>query len=240
MILKEQTDYHRYFEYLSDYTPYVIFGMVMNGENLWTPLIKPSMYQKALLEFMKYGKLIQFPTKIIYQWMGIIMKNTAILRSTTEIAGHSACSAFEDFYDYFFNDEGIDQNGISWEEFLSEHDLNESDEYEGMTEYLDEIGFYDNLVLPDGSDAWSDFGIEPIEKLIFEYDEDLSPEKVLILINKILDVYHQRGDLSSMFIEGGRDTLSKITYNESKNHKKIYISEFQIKNVLNESLSRNV
>lgn len=231
-MLLENNDYHQYYDYLSDYSPYTVFEMVMSKKNLWKPLIKPSMYQQALSEFVKYGKLTRFPVKYIYQWMGIIMKNTAILHSTTEIAGHSEYLPFEDFYDYFFNDEDLDQNGVSWSDFLAEHNLNDSDKYEAMTEYLDEVGFYDNLVLPDGSDAWSDFGIEPIEKLIATYNDDLPPENVLVLINKILDITHHRGDLSSMFIDGGAKTLNNITYNESKQNKKIYLSENKLKTLL--------
>lgn len=212
--INENESRHRYYDFIEEYNAYSIFYMVMNGENLWTPLIKPSMYQAALNDFVKYGYINKFPSKYIYQWMGIIMKNTAILRTTTEIAGHSVYSAFDEFYDYFFDDDGVDRNGNSWESFLEEHGFDENDHYEAMTEYLDEIGFYDNLVLPDGSDAWSDFGIEPIEELISQYNENSTPEQTLVLINKILDVTHVRGDLSSIFIQGGAKTLSQITNSE--------------------------
>jgi hypothetical protein len=46
------------------------------------------MYKKALSEFIKFGKFVHFPTKYIYQWMGIILNNTAKLRANTEWAGH--------------------------------------------------------------------------------------------------------------------------------------------------------
>ena len=73
------------------------------------------------------------------------------------------------------------------------------------------MGLYDWMKLPDGSDAWSDYGLEPIYKQLKEYDSSMPPEKVIVLINKVLDVYHQRGDLASAFIEGGRSTLSQIS-----------------------------
>ena len=85
-------------------------------------------------------------------------------------------------------------------------------------------------MLPDGSDAISDFGIEPIEKLINEYTENLPPEQVIVIINKILDVVHCRGDLASMFIVGGRQTLSQISecISKKQNIKQIYITEKQL------------
>lgn len=240
--LNESNDYHRYYDYIEEYSPYKIFDMVMNGEDLWTPLINPSMYKKALDEFVKYGYINKFPTKYIYQWFGIIMKNTAILRSTTEIAGHSDYSPFDDFYDYFFNEDGVDNNGVSWEDFLQQHGLTEDDRYEGMTEYLDEVGFYDKMYLPDGSSAWSDFGIEPIEKLIAKYNDNLSAEEVLVLINKILDIYHMRGDLSSMFIEGGSKTLTKISNNESTSPRNInkILKESKERGLINEIASSKI
>ena len=79
--------------------------------------------------------------------------------------------------------------------------------------------------MPDGSDAWSDYGLEPLMEIINEYNSDLSPEKVIVIVNKALDVYHQRGDMASIFVEGGTKALNKISESKSK---KIYIRENQL------------
>ena len=94
--------------------------------------------------------------------------------------------------------------------------------------FLDLIGFYDWMMVPDGSDAFSDFGIEPLERILSEYDEELPPEKVLVIVNKALDVYHQRGDMASIFVTGGSRALSRIAEHAQKSKKKIYITEKQI------------
>ena len=94
--------------------------------------------------------------------------------------------------------------------------------------FLDLIGFYDWMMMPDGSDAFSDFGIEPLERILSEYDEELPPEKVLVIVNKALDVYHQRGDMASIFVTGGSRALSRIAEHAQKSKKKIYITEKQI------------
>ena len=52
-------------------------------------------------------------------------------------------------------------------------------------------------------------------KLIKELEENTTPEQQIVTINKVLDVIHQRGDLASAFIEGGKSTLYSIS-NESK------------------------
>lgn len=213
---------HKYIEYIEDYNEYYVINDFLSDKadgvnrQSWTPLIPAISYRKAIDEFTKYGKFINFPTKLIYQWMGIIMKNTAILRANTNWAGHSTNFPYEEFVDTFFP-----ENEEAEEQYYNN--------YTKCGEYLDKIGLYDWMIMPDGSDAWSDYGIEPAEKLITSYDSNMSPEELIVLINRILDVYHARGDLSSIFIEGGNKTLSTISNGgmiESK--KRIRITESQL------------
>ncbi len=222
----EQADLdHPYWEKLSEYNAYYIFNAFENKENIWNPLINPKMYEKALQEFTKYGKFIHFPTKYLYQWMGIIMKNTAILREMTNICGHGYYTPVDDFVGYYFEDD-YDK----WEEY--KNNIGESYDWAAMWEFLDEMGFDKWSVLPDGSDAVSDFGLEPLEKLILKYNTEISPEELIVLINKLLDVVHCRGDLASMFITGGSRALSQIS-EETQNKKSIYLTQKQL-NVLKE------
>jgi hypothetical protein len=143
--------------------------------------------------------------------MGIIMKNTAILRANTDLAGHSSQFPGYEVAEYAENIDGIKI---------------EPDYGEG-SEWLEEKGLYKWMQMPDGSDAWSDYGLDPLETIFAEYDEDLPPEKVLVLVNRALDAYHQRGDLASIFIVGGSKTLSTIS-EEVARIKKIIVNENQL------------
>ena len=230
-------DTHIYYNYLEDYDEYYVFEQFLYEKRLFKNLIKPQMYQKALSDFVSNGKFTTFPTKYVYQWMGVLMRNTAILRACTSIAGHSMGYPIDDFVDIFF--EG---NMESFEEYAKtlknkgtflpdlgwiENDVDENEElgnvdvYDAYCQFLEDKGFWDWLILPDGSGAYSDYGISPLEELISQYTEDSTPEETIVLINKILDVTHQRGDLASAFIEGGQSTLTQISnnsfLNESKN-----------------------
>lgn len=220
-LLKENEGYHPYYDRVSDYDERFVLYAFKNNENIWTPLIQPEMYQKALSEFTRYGSLTKFPTKYVYQWMGIIMKNTAILRAMTDLAGHSQWFPIDSVIDVFFED---DED--AWEEYKNK--IGEEDNYSAAWKMFEEIGYDEWQQLPDGTDAISDFGIEPLEKIIMEYKENSTPEETLVIVNKALDVTHCRGDLSSMFIRGGYSSLNAITYrqNESKSITEGYIAKY--------------
>lgn len=317
-IIRESVDIE---EYYYDYgAEYVLNSFLKSGKGTkqnWGTLINPSMYQKALSEFVTHNQLIKFPTKYIYQWMGIIMRNTCILEANTQLAGHSSSFPYEEiedfamsylgdnFYDLDYNKLYIkisekeflslcaekqiylnESNGIhkdgQYDLFMNQEEVDEYDlqmerlknkdkfqQYKKMAEeytsksinkygittdkidvnvnnqviyriqeigkFLNEIGLYDWMKMPDGSEAWSDYGLKPIFSLIRQYDDSKTPEETLVLINKILDVYHQRGDLSSIFITGGAKSLSQISGTVSENkHMTIVISESQ-ENLLKEA-----
>ncbi len=190
------------------------------GKQQWTPLIQPEMYKKALSEFVKFGKFIHFPTKYVYQWMGIILNNTAKLRANTEWAGHIDYGVFpmSDLED------AIEQYPEFFEKYIKEFgEPNEDYSYD----FMDDIGFYEWMSMPDGSDAWSDYGLPMLEKIICEYKEGMTPEQTIVIINKALDCAHPRGDLSSIFIVGGSKTLSAIS-ESIKRKKKIMVNENQL------------
>ena len=312
MIKESFDEEHPFFDYLNDYGVNYVFDEFLsnpNGKQSWGVLINPNMYAKALREFTQYGRLVNFPPRYVYQWVGIIMKNTAILKANTDIAGHGQWFPYEEFEDfinsYFKNNREIEINGgdakielspedvvklcqedfstlneavdkygqtyFPWisqddadrmvakqdlerekakfaqmygdiEEYIA--DFNENHKYNGEIEvdyntnklywvvdclnFLDLIGFFEWMQMPDGSDAFSDFGIEPLERILSEYDENLPPEKVLVIVNKALDVYHQRGDMASIFVTGGSSALNRIAEHKKRNPRKVYITEKQM------------
>lgn len=208
---------HPYYEYMEKYDAYYVLSEFFNnpqGKQDWGVLINPTMYAKALRELSRFGRLTNstFPSKYVYQWMGIIMKNTAILEANTNLAGHSMNFPGYEVAEYAEIIDGI-QIGTDYSE---------------GSEWLEEKGLYDWMQMPDGSDAWSDYGIEPLWKIFEEYSDDLPPEKVLVLVNRALDVYHQRGDMASIFIQGGSKELSRIAEEIERKGKKVYITEKQI------------
>ena len=204
-------DWHPIYDYMEDYDIYYVLGEFFDnpkGKQNWGVRINPEMYAKALREFTQYGKLINFPAKYVYQWMGIIMKNTVILEINSELAGHREYCPYDEVADYINSNTNAEIEPT----------------YKACEKWFDENGFYDWLEMPDGHFAVTDYGTEPLFKIIKEYNENLPPEKVLVLVNRALDVYHMQGPICSIFIEGGTKSLDKISESIKKS-KKIIIDE---------------
>lgn len=260
-----------------------MFAHRKEGETVpFKPLINPSMYHKALLEFTKNGQLIQFPSKYVYQWIGIIMRNTCILNSLTEVMGHTQANPKDDIIEFVqayyprleaeeadddtievnVSLEDVDKIADMYNQFVDTTDeqtavesFNEKLYYigelliddsgrlrfrENATDYLlDILGFGKWAVLPDGTTALSDYGLEPLFDICAEFDDDMSAEETLVLINRALDVTHMRGDLASMFIEGGSQALTRISEDIERSYgKRIKLTEKQLK-LLKEKLLEN-
>jgi len=207
-------------EYFFEYGPEYVFKTFKDNphqNNMWGPLINPHEYAKALDEFVQNGELIRYPTQRIYQWMGICLKNIALLKACTEIYDHSQWFPEDEFIDIFF-----DYDEDAWEEYCQENGLNPDEYYT----YLENIGFIDWCDGGTDTIACTDYGLEPLMKLACEYTEGLSPEKTMILINRILDVVHRNGDLSSLFMQGGKSACDAISNGRGKLSKETYYGPF--------------
>lgn len=203
-------------DFISEYNESDILWMFLDGvKNPWYPLINPNQYKQALSEFIKYGKFIKFPVEKIMDWFYIIVRNTCILRSMTTLAGHDYYFPTEDVKEIIFDSEE-DFNQFKQELINDEYATPDISDDQVCRKKLESIGFYDWCSLPDGSQGISDYGIDPLFNIMQEFDTIISAEELIVLVNRCLDVYHQRGDLASAFIEGGSNSLTKIS-NESKN-----------------------
>ncbi len=163
--------------------------------------INPNMYQKALNDFMKFGEITHYPTNYIYTWKNIIIKNFTYLDVITMFFGHTSSFEVDTFNDIVFNTDETGKRISGWNEAM---------------EYIDEMGYSEvlNNILPtfsNGHDLISDYGLEPLRKIVEELIQTNDPNEIIVLINKALDISHQRSDLSELFIEGGEGSLNRIS-----------------------------
>lgn len=179
---------YTHYEFLQDFLDDKRNGITRRHWNL----IPAQQYHNLLKRYMESPQMARIPGNVVNSWFkNIIIPNAVAIEYITDFAGHSRYFPSDDFECAFGEDVKSD--------------------YHDASIYLDEIGFYEWCKLPDGSDGWSDYGLGPLFNLIKQYDENADPGDILILINRCLDVVHQRGDLSSAFIEGGKHSCDRIS-----------------------------
>ncbi len=152
-----------------------------------------SMMSWSVVPFARLKKIWQDYIKynVVHDQRGLdsilnrILRNIARLQASTDLAGHS--------------------QGGSLEEFLGD----EEEEFE-----LDDdkqFDFYESFLNTEYGVPISDYGLKPLWDLAFKAIETNSSEEKLVLIDRILNVIHQRGDLAALFIEGGSGSLSELS-----------------------------
>lgn len=175
---------------------YDIFRQIKDKEKITFSLIDPYQYKRAMEEYMKYGQFIRFPENKILDWKELVLNNIAMLEALTQIHGHRGVFPFDEFYDVFDDIERPEKK-----DFHEVYDIlyNEYD----IDEYVPQFS--------NGQPVLSDFGIKPLYKLAKELIRQTKPEDIIITINKIMNVVHQRSDLSELFIRGGEESHSMIS-----------------------------
>ena len=114
----------------------------------------------------------------------IVLNNIVRLSMTTRLWGHEMDNP---------------QDIIDETDF--EIDLSDSDTGERFLTFLtDKARGYQFL---------SDYAIRPLQQLYLQIFNTDSPEKLIYLIDKVLNIIHQRSDLADMFVQGGSATLLK-------------------------------
>lgn len=198
-----------------------IFNYIATGNKVTFDLMPKEQYLHALREFMQYGKFMRFPEKFIFQWKELILTNIIKLDVLTSIAGHTSQFPFDEFYDVFdYNQKnGAEKSGefSKWRKkmYNATEDKKYLQDYNWDTAYqfLDKVKHMDKVLPLFSNGQWvlSDYGLAPLWKLGEELLSQKDPNEIIVTINKVLDVAHQRSDLAELFIEGGSKTLSYIS-----------------------------
>ena len=212
-------------DYREKYNLYYILDAVQQPQSIWYPLIDANKYKFALSEFIKYGGLIRTPAKLVEDWADIILRNTAIFSNLEPLYGvnEDGYVPFDIVYDSFIGDYSSEAGKQLINRLIQKNTVVDpkwayspikvEDEWGAMVYILETNGVYEKLRMPDGHyDVWSDLGGF---WGVGEFADCETVEQALVLINRYLDEYHQRSDLASILITGGKASLTKIS-NEAK------------------------
>lgn len=183
----------KYYMEVSEFT-FRYFEAVKHKELFEPELQKiyPSMYQKALDDFMLFGKLTRYPKEYIFKWRYIILRNTAFLEAMTDIGGHSPCFPVDEFNEVFFPDR---------EKYIKD--------FSEIQKILDDEDTFPTW--SNGQWLLSDYAIKPLTEIVWKMYQTEDADEILVELNKALDIYHQRSDLSELFVHGGQEALTKVS-----------------------------
>lgn len=208
-------------DYREKYDLYYILDAVQLPQSIWYPLIDANKYKVALSEFIKYGELIRTPSTLIEDWADIILRNTSIFANLEPLYGvnEDGFVPFDVVYDIFVGEYSPEIGQQFINKLMRENTvvspkwayapIRVEDEYGAMIYILETNGVYEKLRMPDGHyDVWSDVGGF---WGVGEFADCGTVEQALVLINRYLDEYHQRSDLASILITGGKSSLTKIS-----------------------------
>ena len=187
--------YEMYSELMSE-----VLLKIRSREQVTFSRINPIQYKRALDEFIRYGEFMRFPSRIIYKWKDLCLYNIALLLTLNALFGSESYYPYEEIYDIFDVPEDERNN-----------DFGET--YEMLDEKYDFESYLPHF--SNGQCMFSDFGGKPLMQLANILVDQDSPEDIIVTINKILDVAHQRSDLPELFIVGGSESQYEIS-NEFK------------------------
>ena len=153
-------------------------------------VIPAKQYHNLLKRYMEMGDAARIPMYVVLPWFNLIKRNTVILYYISYI---------------HYRKDGFPFEIIPFETTSVE---------KAQMWLLTRTNFYSWARFKNGSYGYIDRPFESLFDIMKEYNENMAPEQVLILINRMLQVSHPAAgyrDFTECFIEGGRKTCDKIT-----------------------------
>jgi len=202
--------------------PMELFSMIKGQTPIKFGLIPKTQYHNALKEFMRYGEFMRFPERYIMEWKNLLLENIAKLNTLTEIHGRSQWFPYDEFYDVFdYNEKTNRSEGGQFTRWLNKKRKGPDGEefkrgdWTTIYEFLATIYNIDDFTpqFTNGHHVLSDYATAPLMNLGVELDNQTDPNEIIVTINRILDVVHQRSDIAEIFIEGGSKSLFDISNN---------------------------
>jgi len=152
-------------------------------------VIPAEQYHNLLKRYMEMGEGARIPMNTVLSWFNTIKRNTVIL--------------------YYISYMHYRKKGFPFEIIPFET----TNVQKSQMWLVTRTNFYEWAKFKNGAYGYIDRPFEALFNIMKEYNESMSPEQVLVLINRMLQVSHPASgyrDFTECFIEGGRKTCNKI------------------------------
>jgi len=176
-------DIHDYYDVQQDMVFQVASEIIHAKEGETQPWspIKLNRISKIWNDYMTLG--IIRDEKGLNNIVENVINKIAHIHANTELAGHTQTNPKE-YYENYLDKELTDKEADALDR--------------KMDDYL-------------RNDAFSDYGLEPLVELAIKLTDTTDPKEQILLIDQVLNVVHQRSDLASLFVEGGRMALDELS-----------------------------
>lgn len=157
------------------------FKQSKKGQHYRWPAVNADDLANVWLEYGKRGALSEASVTKLEKLKAQTLLNIARLRVTTELMGHSQLNPAE----------VLENAGFDFTE-----------------KQIERLG--DFLTTKQGSYMLSDYGLPKVEKLYDPLFNAKTPDEIISVMDRILNVVHQRSDFAEFFVQGGTKTLDRI------------------------------
>lgn len=163
------------------------------GRKLTYSRIKPLQLKLAWESYMRMGVVLR--PNIIDSIQEIVVYNTCILSICTACMGH-------DTY-----------NGI--DDLVSTYELNGYQKRK-LRYVFESWSAWSFATFSNNQPLLSDFAFNRLNPLVISLIQEEVYEKKILILDRILNVVHQRSDLAELYVEGGSNTLSILSASPSE------------------------
>ena len=253
---KSSDDYYE----IEDRIRYKIFNDFLYHNNddfskniYWTVIPFPRL-KKIWEDFMNIG--VVRDTKGLDMIKSIMIGNTIKINIFTELAGHTERNTdeyYEDTIGKFVDDQlncYIPKKSDDDIEYVVEKhpyidillkkkygkylktELNRNEIRTYLFNEMQDLFFWNYMNDPKNElgGFCTDYGLRPLLKLLYNLLNSDEPEEILTIIDKMLNVIHQRSDIAAWFVQGGSkslDILSGYETGDSKISGKYRMADYQ-------------
>lgn len=168
-------------------------GRHLKARQPWN-VVDFSTIKRQWEEYMRWGKVLPRYERTIEAIENTFIENILKVTANTQLSGHDRTDPIDEWMEFF--------------------DGMEPEEKKRMAQYMDE--YFGDWIEADGQWRLSDYGLKPLHKLLVQLRKEFDPSKKLPILDKMLNVVHQRSDIASWFVEGGSSALSQLSGMEDK------------------------
>ena len=195
--ISQQYDIYDFFDMIRENQQDILYDYIYSHkEEMDWRVIPFARLKKIWQDYARMG--IVRDEKGLDMIVDMMLNNIARLQATTELALHT-------------------ERGMK--DILEEHGLDDEVEDKDTIKQIDKVldgtnyEFYEDYLNTQYTTPISDYGLKPLMDLANRLVSATTDGEKIMIIDQMLQITHQRGDLAALFVEGGAKSLTDLFLN---------------------------